>query len=80
LNREEIIQIINRVLSAVLVEESAISEHAELTELGLNSLRFIRMVVDLEEELNIMISDEDLIIEKFSTKTKIYNIISSLME
>lgn len=80
MNSEKIIQIIDGVLSELLLEESAISEDAELTELGLDSLKFIRMVVELEEELNIIILDEDLLIEKFSTKTKIYNMLSSLIK
>lgn len=38
-----------------------------LIDLGLNSLNFIRFIVELEKALNIEILDSDLVLENFKT-------------
>lgn len=76
MNDEKIFQLIDRILAVILPDEMDIAEHAELIELGLNSLNFIQIIVDLEEELDIVFLDEDLLIERFSTKYKIFEKIS----
>ena len=47
----------------------------DLTELGLDSLKAIELVVFIEDEYDIEISDDDLLIENMSTIGKIIEMI-----
>lgn len=57
----------------LLKEIDEISENDDLSLLGLNSLDFIRLLVDLEKYFGISVEDDDLQITKFNTISKIKN-------
>ena len=56
-------------------DPNEILEDADLLELGLNSLNAIEMVVYLEDTFEIEISDEDLMLENFSSIDKICDML-----
>lgn len=49
----------------------------KLNELGINSLIFIRIIVDLEEEFGFEFNDEDLDFEKFTYFSDICNYVNT---
>ena len=58
---------------------SSIPPEQELSEIGLDSLRFIELVVALEDEFQIEIRDSDLLVQKFSTLCNLYSMLSSYL-
>lgn len=48
--------------------------------LDLDSLQFINVIIELEEELNITIEDDYLSIEKFSSFVSIENTLLEILE
>lgn len=52
----------------------------ELSGLGMDSIDFIRIIVDLEEAFGLEIPDEYLLMTEMNTITKMLNIIISILE
>ena len=52
----------------------------DLSELGLDSLSFIRLIVSLEEEYNVEFKDEDLILSNMNTVKKIFSAVQRLLK
>ncbi|PYE47271.1 acyl carrier protein [Paenibacillus barcinonensis] len=50
--------------------------HQNLILVGLDSMKTINLVVELEEEFDIVIDDNDLLFENFSTISRIVDLIS----
>ena len=48
--------------------------------LDLDSLQFINVIIELEEELNITIEDDYLSVEKFSSFVSIENTLLEILE
>ncbi|HII4398136.1 acyl carrier protein (plasmid) [Clostridium perfringens] len=71
-----IIKIINKSINKF--EVSLELKDEDLSNLGMDSISFITLIVLLEEELKIEIPDEYLIFEKMNTINKIYNVIQSI--
>lgn len=67
--------VLNDVLEVPFTDEQL---STDLTELGLDSVSFIRLIVALEEKYDVDIPDEYLLIEEFNTASKIYNVINKL--
>ncbi|TKJ93372.1 phosphopantetheine attachment protein [Paenibacillus sp. CFBP13512] len=63
----KIVQIIQSILGYRL----EISNHQKLDSIGFNSIKYIKLIVALEEEFKITFDDDDLIYENFSTLKKI---------
>jgi acyl carrier protein len=57
-----------------------IDDDADLTEIGLNSYSYIKLIVTLEDEFNIQISNEDLDYNMFNSINKISNNIEKYMK
>lgn len=64
-------------LQEVLGQETIVERGTQLTEIGLDSLRFIRLVVELEEAFGIEISDDDIYLDKFGKVSDIVKLIGS---
>ena len=71
-----IIKIINKSINKF--EVSLELKDEDLSNLGMDSISFITLIVLFEEELKIEIPDEYLIFEKMNTINKIYNVIQSI--
>lgn len=50
-----------------------------LDEVGMDSLIFIRTIVEMEDVFGIEFNDEDMIFEKMNTVDKIYCIVDKLL-
>lgn len=67
MNREKILEILANVIEIDKASLLELPAGTMLSELGLDSLQFIRFVVALEEEFKIEILDSDLLISNFET-------------
>lgn len=52
----------------------------DLVNLGLDSMKAVALIVELEEAFNIMFDDNDLIFSLFSTRTKIVQRVSDKLK
>lgn len=50
----------------------------DLLELGLDSIRFIQIIVTLEEEFECEVPDSKLLLTEMNTVNKIYNVLMSI--
>ncbi|MNT58384.1 acyl carrier protein [compost metagenome] len=67
---EEIVNIItNKVKELLQQKQIAIDE--DLSYVGLDSIKSITLIVDLEESFSIVFEDDDLVFENFSSVKKI---------
>ena len=62
------------------IELSTDQFDVDLSELGMDSLIFIRIVVALEEVFDIEIPDEKLLMNEMNTFNKIISVVSILLE
>jgi acyl carrier protein len=53
---------------------------ARLSDLGLNSLGTVRLVMDIEDTLGISIPDELLVMETFASAEALWSVIAGLGE
>lgn len=75
--KDELIEILGEVLE---LDEGCIDEidnSTNLLDLGVDSLKAIEIVVMIEDKYGIMISDDDLIVDNFSTLEKIEKMVST---
>lgn len=74
---EQIKTAIQEKIGKVLeVSPEGITEHLELSHLGLNSIKTVVLVVELEEQFDITFADYELLYEYFSTLHKIVSLVS----
>ncbi len=75
--RKQIIEIITN-----LTENEELKEHlkvsSDLTDIGLNSLFFIKLVVQLEDEFDIIFDDEKLDYKSFANLDELTRYVNSL--
>lgn len=77
-----LIEIVKGVISEVIPEIDLSSENLEdnLQQLGMNSFEFIRIIVLLEEKLQIEIPDEYLLIYRMNTVKQIYQALIKVIK
>ena len=69
---------VRNILSGLSIDKDSLQEIGNDTDLrnyGLNSITSIELIVKLEDEFNIAISDDDLIIDNVSTIDKIVQLL-----
>ena len=74
--QEKILEIINDTI------ENGVSENQvddDLLQLGMDSLKFISIVVTLEENFDIEVSDEYLLMTEMNTVRKMVKIVSEAL-
>lgn len=73
----KIIEVINKTENVEIL-----SEHIDenLTELGMDSITFIQIVVGLEETFDCEIPDDKLLISEMDSVQKIYNVLEDLYQ
>ena len=80
------IEIKNRIITILsrLFAESGVDtdilEYVDLVDdLGMDSINFISLIIELEAEFDIQMPDEWLLMEKFRTYTLIYDAVECLL-
>ncbi|AYN38625.1 acyl carrier protein [Streptomyces dangxiongensis] len=61
-----------------LDEETPIDADTSLTELGLDSLTLLGLVVELEDRFSVELPDEMLVMEAFATPSTLWSSLSKL--
>lgn len=61
-----------------LDKDAQLDLDVDLTEYGLDSIAFIRMIVMLEEEFNVLFPDESMLLEELNTVKKIEDMLQQL--
>lgn len=74
MNKEEIVQIVSKYLDSEISDMDCL-----LLEYGLDSLKLIQIIVEVEEYYGIFIPSELLVIENWDTIAKIQNIVDELL-
>ena len=74
--KKAILQIVNSLLDDKNIQ---IKECEEEIYNYLDSILFVSLIIKLEEEFKINLSDEDFIMDKFSTINKIDNLIEKYL-
>ncbi|WP_028590181.1 acyl carrier protein [Paenibacillus massiliensis] len=70
-----VLPLLERVLKLSEGELAGMEADRDLRSLGLNSLSAIELIVELENELNIVIDDDDLLLDKLSTLSEIEELL-----
>lgn len=73
MNTDLIYQVIAEILDIDIIQLKNSDHSIPLEDFGLTSLKFIKMIVKLEETLSIEIKDIDLLVDNFSTLKIIFN-------
>ena len=73
----EILDIINPILEDRVLTEQEINE--DLQSLGLTSVTFVMMVVELEDTFGIEMPDEYLLFTRLPSVAVVYEVINSLV-
>lgn len=74
---EKIMEVTKRILE---VDEIEVLKSDSLAELGLNSITFVKIVVEIEKELDIEFDDDYLDFEKYSTVNEFCRYVDSLVK
>ncbi|MCY9591251.1 acyl carrier protein [Paenibacillus chitinolyticus] len=64
----------------ILPQQIEIELTTKLLETGIDSMSFIRLVVLLEEAFNIVIEDEEILLENFTSVETIRNLIRKCLD
>lgn len=72
MNKEKIFTILCMCIEKQQEEIKDISLDSNLLDVGLDSLKFIKFIVTIEEEFNIEVLDSDLLACNFETLSKLY--------
>ncbi len=75
--REKIVEILARLTENEELKEH-LKESSDLTDIGVNSMFFIKLVVELEDEFDITFDDEKLDYESFSDLDELSIYVDSL--
>ena len=73
IDKEEIIDIYRQYMT---IDEEQLD--VDLTLLGMDSLNFIKLIVDIEDRYNIVFPDEKLTMVEMNTFNKLYNVFVSI--
>ena len=75
---EKVIEILNANTENAEITEDKFDEN--LSELGMDSITFIKIIVALEEEFECEIPDSKLLISEMNTMKKILDVLQNLYE
>lgn len=73
IDKEEILNIYRQYMT---IDEEQLD--VDLTLLGMDSLNFIKLIVDIEDRYNIVFPDEKLTMVEMNTFNKLYNVFVSI--
>lgn len=75
--KDDIYKMISNLLNVDVEYVKNIKEDEDLTMHGMTSISCIKLVVMLEKEYDFDFKDEDLLIEKYNTFTKLFALLDS---
>lgn len=78
LTYEKVIQIINANIETTVIQADQIDD--DLSQHGMDSIIFIRIIVALEEEFDIEIADEYLLMTEMNTVSKMLSVVSVALD
>ncbi len=70
----QVIQCLRKVINNVSFERES-----PLLELGIDSMTFIRLVVEIEEQFDIEVAEEDIVLDNFGYIENITKLVSGYM-
>lgn len=73
---ENVLRVLNDIIKEIEITEECMD--ADLTELGLDSILFIKTIVALEEEFDVEVPDSKLLIAEMNTAQKIWDVLKEL--
>lgn len=73
----KVLRIVNRGIDGAKISAEQADER--LTDLGMDSINYIHIVVSLEEEFQIEIPDEFLVIDKMGTVGKMVSAVAGIL-
>lgn len=73
---KKVIEILNANIENVEVTENKLDEN--LSELGMDSITFIKIIVALEEEFECEVPDSKLLIGELNTANKIFQVLKDI--
>lgn len=76
INVEKIMEIVNRNLEGTTITLK--QREVELEKFGLNSVSFVKMIVQIEDEFECMFPDSKLLLSEADTVNKILDILQML--
>ncbi|OBZ14216.1 hypothetical protein A8L34_09655 [Bacillus sp. FJAT-27264] len=59
---------------------SGVNDDSSLMEIGIDSVEFITMIIELEEEFNIRFEDMQLIYDSYSTVGQLVSVVQQVIE
>lgn len=62
-----------------LDESTPVDQDTSLVQLGLDSLRLLNLVAELEDRLSVELPDDMLVMETFATPTSLWSCLSDLL-
>lgn len=79
---EERIEIVRKILSNFIEDfyEKKIENNANLMNYGLDSLGFIKTIIEIEDKFDIIIPDEYITLFSLNTVEKIISVINEIIE
>jgi len=78
--KEKIIDILDRLFSDAGVDRDILEYVDLIDDLGMDSINFISLIIELESTFDIQIPDDWLLIEKFQNYTLIYSAVEELLQ
>lgn len=73
----EMKQSVLEILADILgVDCTTLEDGKELSDFGMNSVKSVELIINLEEKFNIFFDDDELLYENFSSIENILNMIS----
>ena len=76
--KEGILDIINNAIDGDAIDPEQLDD--DLAELGMDSIKFIQIIVEIEETFECEIPDSKLIITELNTVQKIFDVLQELHE
>ncbi|WP_024831902.1 acyl carrier protein [Ruminiclostridium josui] len=74
--KEQIIAVIASALNIETEQINSISEDENLNRIGVDSVNFIEIIINLEDKLNIVFDDEELLLDNLNTLNKLEKVVS----
>ncbi|MFD2614755.1 acyl carrier protein [Paenibacillus gansuensis] len=69
MNSEEVLKIVNNKMIdlGIISEGEILQPNVDLMDVGLDSVNLMSLIIELEEQTGVIVSDSDLILGNFST-------------
>lgn len=76
--KEEILDIINNAIDGDAIDPEQLDD--DLAELGMDSIKFIQIIVEIEDAFECEIPDSKLLLTELNTVQRIFDVLQELYE